>query len=209
MSSGWQATSRCSNFCARDNFSKRYENGDAIWLHEFFYALMQGYDAVAQETDVQIGGTDQLFNLMAGRKLMESMGMRPQTVLTSRILVGTDGEQRMSKSTGNSIGIDEPPGVIFTKVLNLPDGAIRNYAELVTRWSPTEIEERLGRSRRQANWTCASSSSDLRPRSSPFSTEKRRQRAGGRRRSQHAPGPRAQRCAHLPAGRQKPTSSTC
>ncbi|MFN2203301.1 MAG: tyrosine--tRNA ligase [Caldilineaceae bacterium] len=127
-------------FLARDNFSKRFEAGDAIWLHEFFYALMQGYDAVAQETDIQIGGTDQLFNLMAGRKLMESSGLRPQTVLTLRILVGTDGELRMSKSTGNSIGIDEPPGVIFTKVLNLPDSAIRNYAELVTRWTPAEIQ---------------------------------------------------------------------
>jgi tyrosyl-tRNA synthetase len=126
-------------FLARDNFSKRYANGDALWLHEFFYALMQGYDAVALNTDVQIGGTDQLFNLMAGRKLMEAHGMRPQVVLTSRILVGTDGVQRMSKSTGNYIGIDEPPGVIFTKVLNVPDSAMRNYAELVTRWSQQEI----------------------------------------------------------------------
>jgi tyrosyl-tRNA synthetase len=100
---------------------------------------MQGYDAVALNTDVQIGGTDQLFNLMAGRKLMEAHGMRPQVVLTSRILVGTDGVQRMSKSTGNYIGIDEPPGVIFTKVLNVPDSAMRNYAELVTRWSQQEI----------------------------------------------------------------------
>lgn len=127
-------------FLARENFSLRFEKGDAIWLHEFFYALMQGYDAVALQTDVQIGGTDQLFNLMAGRKLMEAFSMRPQTVLTSPILVGTDGELRMSKSTGNSIGIDEPPGVIFTKILNLPDSAMRNYAELVTRWSPHEID---------------------------------------------------------------------
>jgi tyrosyl-tRNA synthetase len=130
-------------FLTRDNFSKRFEAGDAIWMHEFFYALMQGYDAVAQQTDVQIGGTDQLFNLMAGRKLMENFGLRPQVVLTSRILVGTDGEQRMSKSLGNSIGIDETPGVIFTKVLNLPDTAIRNYAELVTRWSLQEIDAKF------------------------------------------------------------------
>ncbi|GIV77474.1 tyrosine--tRNA ligase [Litorilinea aerophila] len=128
-------------FLARDNFQKRYQNGDAIWLHEFFYALMQGYDAVALETDVQIGGTDQLFNLMAGRKLMEAFGLRPQVVLTSPILVGTDGVMRMSKSAGNYIGIDEPPGVIFTKVLNVPDTAMRNYAELVTRWSQEEIDE--------------------------------------------------------------------
>ncbi len=127
-------------FLARDNFSKRYSAGDAIWLHEFFYALMQGYDAVAQQTDVQIGGTDQLFNLMAGRKLMEAFGMKPQVVLTSPILVGTDGEMRMSKSTGNYIGIDEPPGVIFTKVLNVPDKAMRSYAELVTRWPVSRIE---------------------------------------------------------------------
>lgn len=127
-------------FLARDNFSKRYANGDAIWLHEFFYALMQGYDAVALETDVQIGGTDQLFNLMAGRKLMEAFGMKPQVVLTSRILVGTDGVQRMSKSMGNTIGVDDPPGIMFTKVLNVPDSAIRNYAELLTRWSQAKID---------------------------------------------------------------------
>ena len=127
-------------FLTRDNFSKRFKREDPIWLHEFFYALMQGYDAVALETDVQIGGTDQLFNLMAGRKLMEAKGLAPQTVLTFPILVGTDGELRMSKSTGNYIGIDEPPGVIFTKVLNVPDAAMRNYAELATRWDQNEID---------------------------------------------------------------------
>ena len=127
-------------FLARENFAIRFSRGDAIWVHEFFYALMQGYDAVAQETDVQIGGTDQLFNLMAGRKLMEAQGLRPQVVLTSPILEGTDGVLRMSKSTGNYIGINEPPGVIFTKVLNLPDPVMRNYANLVTRWDQGEIE---------------------------------------------------------------------
>ncbi len=131
-------------FLARDNFSKRFANNDAIWLHEFFYALMQGYDAVALETDIQIGGTDQLFNLMAGRKLMDAHNMPPQVILTFPILVGTDGVQRMSKSTGNYIGIDESPGVIFTKVLNVPDSAMRNYAELVTRWPQAKIDELLG-----------------------------------------------------------------
>jgi len=95
---------------------------------------------VALKTDVQIGGTDQLFNLMAGRKLMEAFGLRPQTVLTFPILEGTDGVVRMSKSMGNSIGIDEPPGVIFTKVLNLPDTVMRNYAQLVTRWEQEAID---------------------------------------------------------------------
>ncbi len=127
-------------FLTRDSFSKRFAAGDAIWLHEFFYALMQGYDAVAMETDIQIGGTDQLFNLMAGRKLMEAHGQEAQTILTFPILVGTDGVLRMSKSTGNYIGIDEPPGVIFTKVLNVPDTSMRSYAELVTRWDQQEID---------------------------------------------------------------------
>jgi tyrosyl-tRNA synthetase len=127
-------------FLVRENFAKRYANGDAVWLHEFFYALMQGYDAVALKTDVQVGGSDQLFNLMAGRKLMESFGLKPQIVLTSRILVGTDGVQRMSKSIGNHIGISEPPGIIFTKVLNVPDSAMRNYAELITRWPLAQID---------------------------------------------------------------------
>lgn len=130
-------------FLTRDNFSKRHEKGDPIWLHEFFYAIMQGYDAVAMETDVQIGGTDQLFNLMAGRKLMEARGLEPQVVLTFPILVGTDGQLRMSKSSGNVIGIHESPGIIYTKVLNLPDDVFRNYAELVTRWPQTRIDEML------------------------------------------------------------------
>ena len=128
-------------FLTRDNFNKRFTNGDPIWLHEFFYALMQGYDAVALETDVQIGGTDQLFNLMAGRKLMEAHQQPPQVILTFPILVGTDGVIRMSKSLGNYIGINESPGVIFTKVLNVPDSAMRNYAELVTRWRQEKIDE--------------------------------------------------------------------
>ncbi len=127
-------------FLARDNFAKRYAKGDAIGLQEFFYALMQGYDAVSLETDVQVGGTEQLFNLMAGRKLMEAHGLRPQIVLTVPILVGTDGVLRMSKSTGNYIGINEPPGVIFTKVLNLPDDVVRSYAELATRWEQEAID---------------------------------------------------------------------
>lgn len=128
-------------FLARDKFAKRYTSGEAIWLHEFFYALMQGYDAVALRTDVQLGGTDQLFNLMAGRKLMEAFGLRPQIALTVPILVGTDGHLRMSKSTGNYIGISEPPEVMYGKVMSIPDEAMRNYAELVTSWHPDKIKQ--------------------------------------------------------------------
>ena len=126
-------------FLARDNFAARYTKGDPIWLHEFFYGLMQAYDAVALETDIQIGGTEQLFNLLAGRKLMEAFGQRPQVCLTLPILVGTDGHIRMSKSVGNYIGIDESPEMQYGKVMSLPDEAMRNYFDLVTRWSPERI----------------------------------------------------------------------
>jgi tyrosyl-tRNA synthetase len=128
-------------FLVRENFSLRFEKGDPIWLHEMFYALMQGYDAVATRTDVQIGGTDQLFNLLAGRKLMEGFGLRPQTILTFPILVGTDGVLRMSKTTGNHIGINEAPEMMFGKIMSIPDSAMRNYADLVTRWAPETIAE--------------------------------------------------------------------
>ncbi|MDY7077798.1 MAG: tyrosine--tRNA ligase [Chloroflexota bacterium] len=130
-------------FLVRDNFALRHEKGDAIWLHEFFYALMQGYDAVAQETDVQIGGTDQLFNLLAGRKLQEAFGQRPQVCITLPILVGTDGHLRMGKSMGNYVGIDEPPEEKYGKTMSIPDLAMRNWFELVTRWTPEQIDELL------------------------------------------------------------------
>ena len=101
---------------------------------------MQGYDAVATETDIQIGGTDQLFNLMAGRKLMEAHGLRPQVVLTHPILVGTDGHERMGKSRGNYIAINDSPEDMFGKTMSIPDHAMRNYADLVTSWHPDAIE---------------------------------------------------------------------
>lgn len=128
-------------FLARDNFSKRYTNGDPIWLHEFFYALMQGYDAVALETDVQIGGTEQIFSLLAGRKLQEAFGQRPQICITLPILVGTDGQLRMSKSTGNYIGVNEPPEQQYGKVMSIPDEAMLQYYKLVTRFEPAQIAQ--------------------------------------------------------------------
>jgi tyrosyl-tRNA synthetase len=126
-------------FLARDRFAQRYGRGDPIWVHEFMYALMQGYDAVAMNTDVQVGGTDQLFNLMAGRKLQEAFGQRPQIALTTPILVGTDGHLRMSQTTGNYIGIDEPPEEMYGKVMSIPDHAMLDYYTLVTRFSPDEV----------------------------------------------------------------------
>jgi tyrosyl-tRNA synthetase len=129
---------------ARDNFSERHATGDAIWLHEFFYALMQAYDAMQLQTDVQIGATEQLFNLLAGRKLQEAHGQRAQVCLTHPILVGTDGAQRMSKSLGNYVGVDEPPEDKYGKTMSIPDGAMRNWFELVTRWTPDRIDSLLG-----------------------------------------------------------------
>jgi len=133
-------------FLARESFAKRHAKGDPIWLHEFFYALMQAYDAVALETDVQIGGTEQLFNLMAGRKLQEALGQRPQICLTLPILVGTDGRQRMGQSLGNYIGVDESPEEIYGKVMSIPDHAMRNYFDLLSSFEPAQIadiEERM------------------------------------------------------------------
>ncbi len=128
-----------AQFLERDNFSKRWQNHDAIYLSEFMYAVMQAYDAVMLETDVQIGGSDQLFNLMAGRTLQRDAGQRPQIVITLPILVGTDGHQRMSKSTGNSIGINEPNNDMYGKVMSLPDEVVLDFFTLVTPVSPDEV----------------------------------------------------------------------
>jgi tyrosyl-tRNA synthetase len=128
-----------AQFLERDNFSKRWQNHDAVYLSEFMYAIMQAYDAVALETDVQIGGSDQLFNLMAGRTLQRDAGQRPQVVVTLPILVGTDGHQRMSKSTGNSIGINDAPNDMYGKVMSVPDSATLDFFTLVTPLSPAEV----------------------------------------------------------------------
>jgi len=129
-------------FLARDNFSNRLEKGEPIYLHETFYALMQGYDAVAMETDVQVGGTDQLFNIIvAGRKLQEALGQRPLVGIITAILPGTDGVQRMSKSTGNIVPINTGANDMFGKLMSVPDSAMGLYMRLVTRWSPQEIEK--------------------------------------------------------------------
>lgn len=128
-------------FLARENFSKRLEKGEAIYLHETFYALMQGYDAVAMQTDVQVGGSDQLFNIIvAGRKLQEALGQRPLVGVITGILPGTDGVLRMSKSTGNVVPINSGAQDMYGKLMSIPDFAMGKYMRLVTRWSPGEIE---------------------------------------------------------------------
>jgi tyrosyl-tRNA synthetase len=132
-------------FLARENFAKRMESGTPIYLHETFYPLLQGYDAVAMETDVQIGGTDQLFNIMmGGRKLQEALGQKPLVGIICGILPGTDGVQRMSKSTGNIVPINSGAEDMFGKVMSIPDSAMEIYFRLATRYSPAAIDTLLG-----------------------------------------------------------------
>lgn len=130
-------------FLVRENFAKRMEAGEPIYLHELFYGLMQGYDAVAQEADVQVGGQDQLFNiLVAGRKLQEGMGQRPQVaIITGESLPGTDGNIKMSKSLGNHIPLLAEPDDMFGKVMHVPDKAIVIYHKLILGWSPAQLKE--------------------------------------------------------------------
>lgn len=116
----------------RDDFHNRYTNNQPISLHEFLYPVMQAYDSVAIEADVELGGTDQLFNLLAGRELMEKCGMEPQVALTMPLLEGTDGVRKMSKSYGNYIGLTEAPEDIYGKCMSIPDEMIVKYARLAS-----------------------------------------------------------------------------
>ena len=129
-------------FVTRENFRKRWDNGDPIYLHETFYAIMQGYDAHALQTDVQVGGTDQLFNIVtAARKIMTSLGDKPNIAIILGILPGTDGEVKMSKSLGNHIPLLSTPEDMYGKVMSVPDKAMGSFMRLVTRWTPDRIAE--------------------------------------------------------------------
>ncbi len=116
----------------RDDFDKRYKSGQPIAIHEFLYPLIQGYDSVALRADVELGGTDQKFNLLVGRQLQEVYGQKPQVVLTMPILEGLDGVQKMSKSLGNYIGIDEPADEVFGKLMSISDDLMWRYMELLS-----------------------------------------------------------------------------
>ena len=116
----------------RDDFHKRYTGGLPIALHEFLYPIMQAYDSVVIKADVELGGTDQLFNLLAGRELMEKMGMEPQVCLTLPLLEGTDGVKKMSKSYGNYIGLTDAPNDMFGKVMSIPDELMVKYYRLAS-----------------------------------------------------------------------------
>ncbi|MBU2924038.1 tyrosine--tRNA ligase [Colwellia sp. 4_MG-2023] len=124
----------------RDDFKKRYANGQAIAIHEFMYPLVQGWDSVALEADVELGGTDQKFNLLMGRELQKSEGQRPQTVLMMPLLEGLDGVQKMSKSLGNYIGITDSPSDMFGKIMSISDVLMWRYYELLSFKPLAEIE---------------------------------------------------------------------
>lgn len=125
----------------RDDFHNRYGSGQPIGLHEFLYPVMQAYDSVVIKADVELGGTDQLFNLLAGRELMEKMGMEPQVCLTLPLLEGTDGVQKMSKSYGNYIGLTDEPADMFGKVMSIPDELMVKYFRLASTLPVDEIDE--------------------------------------------------------------------
>ncbi len=125
----------------RDDFGKRYANQQPISIHEFIYPLIQGYDSVAMKADVELGGTDQKFNLLVGRELQRESGQSPQSVITMPLLEGLDGVNKMSKSLGNYIGINDPPDEIFGKIMSISDDLMLRYYELLSDLSLFEIEK--------------------------------------------------------------------
>lgn len=124
----------------RDDFNKRYASGDPITLSELLYPLMQAYDSVALDADVEIGGTDQLYNLLMGRQMMDYHGRKPQCVLTMPLLVGTDGKMKMSKSLGNYIGVTDAPNDMFGKTMSIPDDLMPGYYSLLLHRPPPDTE---------------------------------------------------------------------
>jgi len=130
----------------RDDFEKRYKSGVDIGFHEFLYPVLQGYDSVVKKADVEIGGTDQTFNMLAGRQLMKRMDMAPQDVMTMPLLVGLDGKKKMSKSEDNYVGLADSPNQMFGKLMSIPDDVIVHYAELAGFYDSkalTELKKRL------------------------------------------------------------------
>jgi len=123
----------------RNDFAERFKTGQSIGVHEFLYPMMVAYDSVVLKADIELGGTDQTFNLLAGRELMSELGLEPQVCITMPLLLGLDGVQKMSKSLGNNIAIEDPPGEMFGKVMSIPDSLILNYFELATTLEEGEV----------------------------------------------------------------------
>jgi tyrosyl-tRNA synthetase len=135
------AHSTVARMLERDDFNKRYTKGQPIALHEFLYPLLQGYDSVQLKADVELGGTDQKFNLLMGRELQKDFGLKPQVIITTPLLEGLDGIQKMSKSLGNYIGIDEPPDTMFAKLMSISDTLMWRYLDLLSFRSSQELSQ--------------------------------------------------------------------
>jgi tyrosyl-tRNA synthetase len=135
------ARSTVARMLEREDFSKRYKQGQPISIHEFLYPLVQGYDSVALKADVELGGTDQKFNLLVGRQLQEQYGQEPQVVMTMPLLEGLDGVQKMSKSLGNYVGITDAPGEMFGKLMSISDSLMWRYFELLSLRPSAQIEQ--------------------------------------------------------------------
>jgi tyrosyl-tRNA synthetase len=129
-----------ADFLSHETFRKRMDEGRPLYIHEFIYALMQAYDAHHMQTDVQVGGSDQLFNIMAGRKLQQALGEPPLIAVCTPLLIGTDGHDKMSKSQGNSINMDMTPADMYGKLMSIPDALMPNYYTLLTEVSQEEID---------------------------------------------------------------------
>ena len=140
----------------RDDFAKRYAENQAIGMHEMFYPLMQGYDSVALEADIEVGGTDQTLNLLVGRELQRDYGQTPQEVITFPLLPGLDGVEKMSKSLDNYIGIDEEPGIMFEKCMKVPDSLLLTYFNLTTDLAEEDYAELVKTDIRAAHFLYAS-----------------------------------------------------
>jgi len=154
------ATVTVARMLERDDFSRRYLSNEPISMLEFMYPLLQGYDSVAVRADIELGGTDQKFNLLMGRTIMDAYGIAPQSILTVPLLVGTDGEQKMSKSYGNYIGVNDPPNDMFGKVMSIPDELMVVYWSLLTGVSKSQVEQ-VERGLREGTYHPAAAKRDL------------------------------------------------
>jgi tyrosyl-tRNA synthetase len=145
------ATYNVARMLERRDFKERYRAGETISVHEFLYPLAQAYDSVALKADVELGGTDQLFNLNVGRDIMPAYGLEPQVVMTTPLLEGTDGVEKMSKSLGNYVGVTEAPAAMFAKILSVSDPLMWRYYELLTDLPPAQIEAERARAEPMAS----------------------------------------------------------
>jgi tyrosyl-tRNA synthetase len=195
------ATYNVARMLERREFRQRYEAGQSISVHEFLYPLAQAYDSVALKADVELGGTDQLFNLNVGRDIMPAYGLEPQVVLTTPLLEGTDGVEKMSKSLGNYVGVTEAPHSMFAKLMSISDELMWRYYTLLTDLSPGEIEAEKAAGRPMASKMALGRRmvADFHGKNAAAEAE-----AEWRRIHQQGQAPSELRVVRLPAGSVKP-----